>query len=131
MKNFQLQASFIAAFLLLMFLSPFANAASAARAAGISKPAATQEVADDMADGQVKSVECKGRALDMVFDASDEILRLHTDNYFKVDFSAINFTPKGVMNPCKRAKGMYARVYYNHVKDHPHRGILVAVEFRK
>ena len=138
MKSLRLQALASAAFLLLALLLAFGSAASAAPAAQAATPsiqagkaAATEQVADDMADGQIKSVECKGRALDMVFDASDEVLSLHTDNYFKVDFSAINFTPKGVMNPCKQAKGMYARVYYNHVKGHPHRGILVSVEFRE
>ncbi len=138
MKNLRLQALTAAAFLLLALLSPFGSAASAAPAAQAAKPSiqagkatATEQVADDMADGQIKSVQCKGKSLDMVFDASDGILRLHTDNYFKVDFSAINFTPKGIMNPCKKAKGMYARVYYNHVKGHPHRGILVSVQFRK
>ena len=62
--------------------------------------------ARDMADGQVRTVTCKGRAMDMTFDDSYEILRLHSDNYFKVDFSAINFTPSGTMNPCKTAQGM-------------------------
>jgi len=138
MKSLRLQALTAATFLLLALLLPFGSAASAVPATQAAKPGiqaskatATEQVADDMADGQIKSVQCKGKSLDMVFDASDEILRLHTDNYFKVDFSAINFTPKGIMNPCKQAKGMYARVYYNHIKGHPHRGILVSVEFRE
>jgi hypothetical protein len=85
----------------------------------------------DMADGQIKTVACKGRAMDMTFDDSYEILRLHTDNYFKVNFSAINFTPSGTINPCKTAQGMYARVYYFHIKGHPKEGDLISVELRK
>ena len=85
----------------------------------------------DMADGQIKSVNCKGRAMDMVFDGSYETLRLHTDDYFKVEFSAINFTPSGEMNPCKTANGMYARVYYYQIKGHSHEGDLISVQLRK
>lgn len=67
----------------------------------------------------------------MTFDDSYEALRLHTDNYFKVKFSAINFTPNGIMNPRKTAKGMYVRVYYDDIKGHPIEGDLISVEFRK
>jgi len=87
--------------------------------------------AKDMADGQIKTVNCKGRSMDMTFDDSYEILRLHTNNYFKVSFSAINFTPSGTINPCKTTKGMYARVYYYHIKGHPKEGDLISVELRK
>lgn len=84
-----------------------------------------------MVDGQVKTVTCKGRTLDMSFDDSYEIQRLHTDSYFKVQFGAINFTPSGIMNPCKIAKGMHARIYYYHIKGHPKEGKLISVELRK
>lgn len=84
-----------------------------------------------MADGQIKTITCKGRVMDMTFDDSYEILHLHTDNYFKVNFSAINFTPSGTMNPCKTARGMYARVHYYHIKGHPKEGELISVELRK
>lgn len=121
-----------------LVLFPVWNTASAPAALRRQKPEAhshrrkaAARGALDMADGQIKSVGCKGRSLDMVFDADDEILHLHTDNYFRVDFSAINFTPKGVMNPCKQAKGMYARVYFYHIKGQPHKGILTTVEFRE
>jgi hypothetical protein len=136
LKNFRHQALAFAGFLLLAPLAPLPCSTSAAQVKPPSKPPAQEQEKRvrgrrDMADGQIKSVTCKGRAMDMTFDDSDEILYLHADNYFKVDFSAINYTPSGTMNPCKTAKGMYARVYYYHIKGHPRQGGLISVQFRK
>jgi len=135
LKSFRRRALAVAGGLLLAAL---ASAASGVQGKPHSKPPVPELKQEkrvrgrwDMADGQIKSVTCKGRALDMAFDDSDEILQLHTDNYFKLKFSAINFTPKGILNPCKTAQGMYARVYYYHIKDRPRQGDLISVEFRK
>lgn len=136
MRRLHIEALCIAGFLLL------APLAGAVVNAGQQKPAPKQPPkeekqekrvrgAREMADGQIKTVTCKGYALDMAFDDSYEILRLHTHNYLKVDFSAINFTPRGTMNPCKTAKGMYARVHYYHIQGHPKEGELISVAFRK
>jgi len=138
LKNFRLQACTLGGFLIVALLAPCWSAAAAAQTktriipdAPAHKYPHRERGALDMADGQIKDVQCRGRAMDMVFDDSNEILRLHTDNYFKVDFSAINFTPKGILNPCKQAKGMYARVHFYHIKGHPREGELTSVELRK
>ncbi len=136
LKRVQISSVAVAGFLLL---APFSAVAArgAQEKASSKQPAQEQKQekqvrgARDMADGQVRTVTCKGRAMDMTFDDSYEILRLHSDNYFKVDFSAINFTPSGTMNPCKTAQGMYARVYYYRLKGHPKEGELISVELRK
>lgn len=135
LKMYQLQVVAVAA---LLLLAAPAVAASRNQEKPSAKASAKEQKqqkrvrgAEDMADGQIKNVTCKGRALDMDFDDSYEILHLHTDNYFKVDFSAIDFTPKGIMNPCKTVKGMYARVYYYHIKGHPLEGDLISVQLRK
>lgn len=138
LQTFQIRAAPVVGFLLLPLVLLSSTAARGAQEKTHSKQPAQQEKqekrvrgAKDMADGQIKTVTCKGRTLDMTFDDSYEILRLHTDNYFKVNFSAINFTPSGTMNPCKTAQGMYARVYYYHIKGHPREGELISVELRK
>ena len=138
MRKFRLQTTTLAGFLLLMPLAPLWSAASAAQAKAQSKQPARASKPEkrvrgrwDMADGQIKDVTCKGRALDMVFEDTEETLHLHSDDYFKLKFSAINFTPSGTMNPCKQAKGMYARVYYYHIVGHPHQGDLISVQLRK
>ena len=135
MKRFRLQVVAVAGLLLLA--APAVAAAHSQEKPTSKAPAKEQKQqkrergAKDMADGQIKNVTCKGRALDMDFDDSYEILHLHTDNYFKVDFRAIDFTPKGIMNPCKTVKGMWARVYYYHIKGRPLEGELISVELRK
>jgi hypothetical protein len=138
LRNFQLRTLVVAGFLLFMPFIPLSGGASAALAKPQSKQPGQEQKQEKrargrrhMADGQIKDVTCKGRALDMAFDDSDKILRLHTDDYFKVDFSAINFTPGGTMNPCKTVKGMYARVYYYRIEGHPREGELISVELRK
>ena len=136
LKNFRHQALAVAVFLLLATLAVTPDAAATAQEKPQSKPPTQKQEKRvrgqrDMADGQIKDVRCNGRTMDMVFDTSEEILHLHASNYFKVDFSAINFTPKGTMNPCKEGKGMYARVYFYHIKGHPHDGDLISVQLRK
>jgi hypothetical protein len=122
---------------LLLALQPGAAARGAQEKPGSKQPAQENKQnkrvrgSKDMADGQIKTVTCKGRSMDMAFDDSNEILRLHTGDYFKVSFSAINFTPGGTLNPCSTAKGMYARVYYYPNKGQPKEGELVSVELRK
>lgn len=134
LKRFRISALAVAGFLLL---APFSAVAArgAQEKASSKQPAQEQKKrvrgARDMADGQIKTVTCKGRVMNITFDDSYDLLRLHTDNYFKVNFSAINFTPSGTMNPCKTAQGMYARVYYYHIKGHPKKGELISVELRK
>jgi hypothetical protein len=117
LKNFRLQALTPAGFLLLMPLAMLSGVAFAAE----EKPPSIQPAPDqkqekrvrgekDTANGQIKSVICKGRAMNMTFVGSYQTPHLHTDDYFKVVFSAINYIRKGTMNPCKTAKGMYPRV---------------------
>lgn len=138
MKKFPVYAPVLAVILMLVPLPPLVSSTNAAQSKAESKKSSREQKPGkrvrgekDMADGQIKSVTCKGRAMNMVFDGSYETLHLFTANYFKVEFSAINFTPHGKMNPCKTAKGMYARVYYYHIKGKPHEGELISVQFRK
>ena len=138
MKRFRIQAVAVAGFLFLASLASPSSSAAATQEKGASQQPSTKQKqekqirgARDMADEQIKTVTCKGRAMDMTFDASDEVLQLHTDNYFKVNFSAINFTPSGTMNPCKTVQGMYARVHYYDIKGRSKEGELISVELRK
>ncbi|HKT11697.1 MAG TPA: hypothetical protein VJW77_07710 [Terriglobia bacterium] len=138
MKKLRIQAVACAGFLLMALFASPSGAATTVQEKAISKQPAKEQKqenqvrgARDMADGQIKTVTCKGRAMVMIFDDSDEILHLRADNYFKVNFSAINFTPSGTMNPCKTVQGMYGRVHYYHIKGHPKEGELISVELRK
>ena len=138
MKNLRLPAWTLWGFLIAALLAPGGMASAAAQTKAKIKPDASAHKyppsargTRGVANGQIKDVQCRGRAMTMTFDDSDEILHLYADSYFKVDFSAINFTPKGTMDPCKTTKGMYARVQFYHIKGHPREGELIAVELRK
>ena len=56
---------------------------------------------------------------------------LYTNNYFKLEFSALGFTPEGSLNPCKGIEGMKARVQYADSSDKSVDGQAIAVELRK
>jgi len=55
-------------------------------------------------------------------------LVLYASNYYKLDLSAIGFTPKAEMNPCKDIEGMKARVQYAESSDKSVDGQMIAVE---
>lgn len=59
------------------------------------------------------------------------MLQLYTDNYFKIPYSALNFTPQGLLNPCSDLKGRRARITYHPAKDQPKAGEIAAVELMK
>lgn len=85
----------------------------------------------DLAVGVIKTVKCDGLSLDMEFNAQRQELHLYTDNYFKIQFSALNFEPKGKLNPCREIQAMRARISYYDIKGHPGEGELISVELRK
>lgn len=54
-------------------------------------------------------------------------LSLYNNNYYKVDYSASNFTPKGEVHPCQDLEGMKAEVEYFKTADTTVDGQIVAV----
>jgi tetratricopeptide (TPR) repeat protein len=86
----------------------------------------------DESEGVIKSVTCSSPAvLDMVFQTHHQILLLHSDNYFQVEYRALNFTPRGELNPCQQISGMKARAVFYDVKGHAEKGILISVDLMK
>lgn len=63
--------------------------------------------------GTVKNVRCSEPAvMDVDVDVGAETLSLHTRNYYKIKFSAVNYTPKPEFLPCSDLEGMHAKVEY-------------------
>ena len=58
-------------------------------------------------------------------------ISLYSNNYYKLDFSALGYTPEGKLNPCSGIEGMKARVQYAESPDKTVDGQAVAVELRK
>ena len=66
----------------------------------------------------------------MLAAPGSKTIALHTGNYYKVKFSALNYTPKAELHPCSDLEGMHAKVEYFESATSKING-LVAVELHK
>jgi tetratricopeptide (TPR) repeat protein len=62
--------------------------------------------------GVLKNVRCNAAAMDLNVLSGGKTLGLHANNYFKVQYSALNVTLKGNLNPCTDLEGRSAKVEY-------------------
>ncbi len=86
----------------------------------------------DMAEGVIRNVKCAlPSGLEMDVQTSHQTFHLHSDNYFSVQYSALNFTPSETLNPCHDLEGMKARAIFFDVPNTPDEGELISVELRK
>ncbi len=84
------------------------------------------------AKGIIKNVRCAPPA-QMEFDLVDKSrsLTLHSDNYYKVEFSALGFTPQGELHPCTDIENLHGRVQFVDSSDKEEPGQIVAAELSK
>jgi len=81
-----------------------------------------------VAEGTIEDARCSGvSTLEITLDSSAGVMHLYSDNYPAISYTALNFTPKGILNPCMALKGWHARVTYHPAKDQPNEGEMVAV----
>ncbi|TAM83846.1 MAG: tetratricopeptide repeat protein [Acidobacteria bacterium] len=85
----------------------------------------------DIAVGVIETVKCSRNSLDMEFNSQRQELHLYTDNYFQVQFSALNYKPTGELYPCTQIQTMKARVSFYDIKGQPNEGELISVELSK
>jgi tetratricopeptide (TPR) repeat protein len=86
----------------------------------------------EVADGAITDSKCPDSVtLELTLTSRAGSRQLYSDNYYKIPFSALNFTPKGVLNPCSDLKGMRAHITYHPAKDHPEQGEIVEVQLMK
>jgi hypothetical protein len=81
--------------------------------------------------GVLKNVHCDVAQLDLNVDASGKSLTLHAENYFKIQFSALNFAPSSDLNPCKDLEGRPAKVEYVEAADKSVTARLLSIELHK
>jgi Tfp pilus assembly protein PilF len=80
-------------------------------------------------EGTIRDSKCSGTStLELTFSSSTGVMQLYSDSYLKIPYSALNFTPKGILNPCVDIKGQHARITYRPAKSQPNQGEMVAVE---
>jgi tetratricopeptide (TPR) repeat protein len=86
----------------------------------------------DTLTGTIKDVKCSLPAvMQMTFAAGKQTIELFSENYFSVEYAALNFTPSGELLPCQDLKGQQAQIYFYDLKDHPNQGELISVQLRK
>jgi len=86
----------------------------------------------DVADGVITDSKCPDNVtLELTLTSRAGPRQLYSDNYYNIPFSALNFTPKGIMNPCSDLKGMHAHITYHPAKGHPDQGEIVNVDLTK
>ena len=81
-----------------------------------------------IAQGIIREVSCYGAStLELTFAAPGAVLQLFTDNYFKIPYAALDFTPVGNLNPCTDIKGQHAKVTYHPARNQANQGEMLEV----
>jgi Tfp pilus assembly protein PilF len=82
--------------------------------------------------GVIRAVECTYPAvIEFRVETAAKPVALFSNNYFKIDITALNFTPGDSMNPCKDIEGMKAKVQYTESSDKTVDGQIISIELRK
>lgn len=81
--------------------------------------------------GVLKDVHCKSPEMDLTVTSKVEKVSLHADNYYQIQFTALDFTPQGDLNPCKDLEGRAAKVEYVESADESVPPHVLSVELRK
>lgn len=81
--------------------------------------------------GVLKDVHCDPPNLDLSLASGGKTLALHTDNYYKLQFSALGFQPTADLKPCSDLENRPAKVEYVESADKSDAPHLIAVELHK
>lgn len=80
------------------------------------------------ARGVLRGVTCRYPAvMELRLEGGAKTLSLYNNNYYKVEYSAANFTPKGEIHPCQDLEGMKAEVEYFATADKTTDGQIVGI----
>ncbi len=84
------------------------------------------------AQGVIHSVQCSyPTVLELRIDSPAQKISLYNNNYFKIEFTVANFTPKGDLHPCDEMEGLKAKVRYFATADSSVDGQIVSMELSK
>jgi tetratricopeptide (TPR) repeat protein len=82
--------------------------------------------------GVIRKVKCSyPSVIEFSVEGAGKTISLYSNNYFKMDFTAVGFTPEGEMHPCEDIEGMKARVQYAESSDKTVDGQAISIELRK
>ena len=82
--------------------------------------------------GTIKDVQCSLPAImELKLEGDGRTLSLHSSNYFKIQFTAANYTPAGELHPCTDLEGMKARVEFFEATSKSAEGQISSIELSK
>jgi hypothetical protein len=82
--------------------------------------------------GVLRGVKCSYPSiLTLDVDNGGKLVALYANNFFKIEFTTLNYQPKGAILPCTGIEGMKAKVVYGEVTDPRVAGQIVAIELRQ
>jgi tetratricopeptide (TPR) repeat protein len=82
--------------------------------------------------GVMHGVTCSyPTVLEFRVESAKEAVKLHSNDFSKIELTAIGVSPKGPVNPCSDFDGLKARVQYAETTDKTVDGQVFAVELRK
>jgi tetratricopeptide (TPR) repeat protein len=81
--------------------------------------------------GMLKDVHCDSARMDLTVDTGGKNLALHAENYYKVEYSALNIPPLKELNPCEDLEGRAAKVEYVEATDQSDVARVLGVELHK
>jgi tetratricopeptide (TPR) repeat protein len=82
--------------------------------------------------GVLRGVKCSYPSIiTMNVDNAGKQVALYANNFYKIEFTTLNYEPKEDILPCTGIEGMKAKVVYGEVKDERVAGQIVAIELSK
>lgn len=82
--------------------------------------------------GTLKDVQCSLPAIiELKVEGGETTLSLHSNNYFKIQFTAANYTPAGELHPCDDLEGMKAHVEFFEAAGKSTEGQVFSIELSK
>ncbi len=82
--------------------------------------------------GTVKNVQCSSPAImELKVESAGGTISLRSNNYYKIQFTAVNFIPAGELHPCTELEGMKAKVKYFEALDQSAAGGIISIELSK
>ena len=82
-----------------------------------------------VAHGTIRTVHCvlPSKLVLTLEQAGGGVVTLSTANFFKLEISAVNYTPEGDMNPCTDLEKTQAKIEYADVPDHSVDGQIISI----
>jgi predicted Zn-dependent protease len=85
-----------------------------------------------VAKGKLENVQCSYPAvMKLKVENGTKSLELLARNYYKVQFSALNFKPSADLNPCKDLEGLTGKVEYYEAASAGKEGQIISIELSK